>query len=962
MRAEASAAEQSSESERRQANAVDLSSLDEGRRASAEVTILPAARSVTRAAGNVEAVEENRIRGWVRDVDEDSVSERAISVFAGNRRVAQGLADIWRQDLLDADQGDGRHGFSLELDPVLFDGEEHDLVVRFDHRPCELPPFTFRIPPYARSQIDSIEAGVIGGTVQILSSNDAEEMRVEVFADDRPIVGGVCRRVAGRQYAFSLELPADIADDELHVFHCRLSGRATVSEPLATRVASVRTPWKHLSQSSKRSSLGAMSRVAGLRYTAIQRQLRRCAEERFDPRELRHVMNAHDRVVEGFEGRRDFPVLTLPATDSPRVSIIVPVHNKFALTYHCAASLILTAEDIPFEVIVVDDRSTDETLDIADTIENVRVVRNETNLGFLMSCRAGAAAARGQDLLFLNNDTEVTVDWLDAMLDVKRRFAGVGAVGSKLIYPNGRLQEAGGIVWGNGKPWNIGNGGNPEAPEFNYVRQTDYLSGAALLVTREAWDAVDGFTESLAPAYYEDTDIAFKLREAGYRTFYCPGSIVVHFEGMSNGRDTNVGIKRFQEVNAPRFRSRWRHAYRHNGVEGRDLFREMDRDVDFRALVIDYATPRPDHDAGSYAAVQEITLLQELGCKVTFLPNNFAHMGQYTLDLQARGVECINAPFFASPEDFIRQRGKGYDLVYVTRYDVAEQMIPLVRKFTKARIIFNNADLHFLRELRATLAGDGLAIGDAVKTRDRELSVMREVDAVVSYNETEHAVIASHNLRSDNIFRCPWVLRDRRSSVPFRERSGIAFLGGFNHLPNREAVKHFVTDIMPLLRVADPDIRFHVYGSGVTPDIEALGGEDVIIEGFVEELSEVFETCRVFVAPLLSGAGIKGKVLESIAHGVPSVLTPIAAESTGLAHGHSAFIAEDPLAWVESIITLYRDEDVWNAMGAAAHDLVRTRYGFESGLEAMAAVMRHVQLEPAEFRDPLFADPAEFER
>ena len=920
----------------------------------------PASRPAT---GHVDGVANGEIFGWIRDPEGDEGS-RAISVYEGQSLVARGEASTYRADLEQAGIGDGRHAFSLALDASLFDGRKHSLVVRFDDRPCALPAASFVVESFARTRIEAIEGNWMRGVLEIARPDDVEGegFPLELLADDRVIATGGCARLPGNTHRFSIELPADIADDELHVFRVRIPDRACVAEPFVERVSSIRTPWVHLRDSGKVGALGAVSRVAGLRYTALQRQLRRFSAGKIDAAALADVQSAHDRLVEGYEGRRSYPTLTLPATERPLASIVIPVHDKFALTYHCIASLILTAGDAPFEVIVVDDLSEDETAEIESIVENVRVVRNATNLGFLRSCRAGASEGRGTHLVFLNNDTEVADGWLDAMFAVTRRFADVGAVGSKLIYPDGRLQEAGGIVWGNGKPWNIGNGKNPEAPEFNYARQADYLSGASLLVSREVWDKVDGFSEELAPAYYEDTDIAFKIREAGYRTFYCPESVVVHFEGMSNGRDTSVGIKRFQNINAPRFRARWRHAYRHNGTEGQALLREMDRNVDFRALVIDNSTPHPDHDAGSYAAVQEMTLLQELGCKVTFLPNNFAHMGRYTLAMQARGIECVHAPFYASPADFIAQRGMDYDLVYITRYDVAEQVIPLIRQHSRAKIIFNNADLHFLRELRATLAGDGSALEGVVQTRDRELSVMRQVDAVLSYNETEHAVIASHNLASDNVFKCPWVLRDRRSDVPFSQREGIAFLGGYNHTPNREAVIWFVESVMPRLRAADSGIRFHVYGSNVPPEIAALACEDVIIEGFVEDLSDVFDRSRVFIAPLLSGAGIKGKVLESIAHGVPSVLTSIAAEATGLTHDHSAFIVDDPESWVESITRLYRDDALWRSMSDAAHALVQTRYGFDDALESMAEVLRHVQLEPAERRAPLFKQPEDYDR
>jgi glycosyltransferase involved in cell wall biosynthesis len=380
----------------------------------------------------------------------------------------------------------------------------------------------------------------------------------------------------------------------------------------------------------------------------------------------------------------------------------------------------------------------------------------------------------------------------------------------------------------------------------------------------------------------------------------------------------------------------------------------MDRNVDFRALVIDYATPKPDQDAGSYAAIQEVTLLQELGCKVTFIPNNFAHMGKHTEALQRRGVECIHAPFYTGINDYLQSCGRNFDLVYITRYDIAEQVIEGIRKHTKAKIVFNNADLHFLRELRAALRSGESSLDGPVRTRDRELSIMRDVDAVLSYNEVEHSVIASHNLTEENVFKCPWVLHDRRSTVPFADRSGVAFLGGYGHPPNIEAVKYFVKEVMPLLRKSQPGIKFHIYGSRVTEDIEALACEDVVVEGFVESLSDVFDTCRVFVAPLLSGAGIKGKVLESIAYGVPTVLSPIAAEATGLAHDHSTFIAESPEQWRTWIDELYTNEKTWKRMAVNSNALVETEYGVEKGLKRMGKVMEYIELDPAEKLAPLF--------
>ena len=905
-------------------------------------------------AGNIEGLVGHRICGWIADSNcQDAVT---FFLYEGNRLITIGEACLVRPDLSDAGYKSGAFGFEIDIPDSLMDGQTHELSLRAADCDHILSRYSLAAPAYARSWIERIDSGTVIGSLSLAQPHEANGFDLELIVDGVIVSESVCEKInRDTEFAFSIALQDNLFDDNRHCFSVRLKGQPTVAEPYFESLPSIHTPWSYLSDSAIGSKLSAIPKVASYRYAALQRHLQPSTGEELDTVELLNVKQAHDVLVTGYDNRSLYPVLRLPKPTNPLVSIVIPVHNNLPLTYHCIASLIVASDRPGFEVIVVDDKSSDETTQIEDFVENIHYVRNEDNLGFLLSSQRGADYASGKYIVFLNNDTEVTSGWLDEMLDVFERFENVGAVGSKLIYPNGKLQEAGGIVWGSGKPWNIGNGQNAEHPMYNYTRQVDYLSGASLMVSRQAWDSVGGFSEELAPAYYEDTDLAFKIREAGYRTFYCPFSTVVHFEGMSNGRDTNAGIKRFQSVNAPKFRAKWRHAYKHNGSEGQNLSLHMDRNVDFRALVIDHSTPRPDQDAGSYAATQEISLLQELGCKITFIPNNLAHMGKHTESLQKRGVECIHSPFYPSVADFLQARGKDYDLVYVIRYDIAEQIIELVKQHSAAKIVFNNCDLHFLREIRAALASGESSLEAPIRTRERELQVMRDVDAVLSFNEIEHSVIASHNLKEENVFKCPWVLQDRRSTVPFKQRSGIAFLGGFGHPPNQEAVKYFVSEVMPLLRVSQPDINFHIYGSRITDDILDLACEDVIVEGYVDSLSDVFDTCRVFVAPLISGAGIKGKVLESIAHGIPSVLSPIAAEATGLAHGHSAFIADSPAKWCESIVDLYNDEDTWKRLAKNAHSLVFTEYSRSKGIDRMRDVLTYIELDPALRYQPLFS-------
>jgi GT2 family glycosyltransferase len=229
----------------------------------------------------------------------------------------------------------------------------------------------------------------------------------------------------------------------------------------------------------------------------------------------------------------------------PRVSIIIPVHNQLEFTYRCLMSIAAHPSRASIEVIVCDDASYDETPAILSTVSGIRCIRNVTNQGFLHSCNRAAAEARGQYLLFLNNDTEVQEGWLDHMLALFDADERTGLVGAKLLFPNGRLQEAGGAIW-------------RDATGYNYVREVDYCSGACILIETALFRQLGGFDDHYAPAYYEDTDLAFRVRQAGKKVLYQPLAVVVHHEGVSHGTDTGCGIKAYQVANKTKFRERWR--------------------------------------------------------------------------------------------------------------------------------------------------------------------------------------------------------------------------------------------------------------------------------------------------------------------------------------------------------------------------------------------------------------------
>lgn len=642
-------------------------------------------------------------------------------------------------------------------------------------------------------------------------------------------------------------------------------------------------------------------------------------------------------TVEGGYDQVKLRPLAFPQVDQPDVSIVIPAHNKVEVTYLALCSLLIAPNEASFEVIVVDDASSDETAELETIVSGITVIHNAQPQRFIRACNAGAEQARGDYIVLLNNDVEVTSGWLDELMATFQRFDNVGLAGSKLLYPDGKLQDAGGIIWGSGNPWNYGNRQNANDPRFCYARQADYLSGAALMVPAKIWKDVRGLSNYLEPMYFEDTDFAFKVREAGYTTWFVPSSVIYHYEGMTSGTDVSSGFKRYQEVNRPKFKRRWANDYARFGREGQNPDLEKDRGIIGRVLFVDYTTPRPDQDAGSYAALQEIRLVQSLGYKVTFMPTNMAHLGAYTEELQKLGVEMIYAPFYMSIQEYLARHAAEFDAFYITRFYVARDVLQQIRELApQAKVLFNNADLHFLREIRAARAeGDEQRLEDARQTRSEEVEVIRQVDIVLSYNEMEHAVIEAYTEGAAKVLRAPWVVQIPDQVPGIEGRSGLSFLGSFRHHPNQEGALWFASEIMPRLSFQNPDLSLSIYGSRMTDAIKALKSDRIDPVGFVADVADAFDPHRIFVAPLRSGAGIKGKVLEALSRGIPSVLSPVAAEGIGLRDGQECFIARTSDDWLSAIQRLQTDDALWQRMSETARAYMAANYSFEHGRSAM---------------------------
>lgn len=578
--------------------------------------------------------------------------------------------------------------------------------------------------------------------------------------------------------------------------------------------------------------------------------------------------------------------LDFPAAVNPRVSIIIPVYNEYRMTVYCLQSLLDNTSDVTYEVIIADDASTDLTGSIAERIGGVQVIRAEENQGFVNNCRNGASYARGDFILFLNNDTAFTTGWLSQLVAALDADPQAGIVGPMLLFGNGRLQEAGGIIWDDASGWNFGRMDDPAMPEYNYLKETDYVSGACLLIRRGLWEELGGFDQRFVPAYYEDTDLCFSTRAAGYKVLYQPTARVYHFEGMSHGTDLSSGVKKHQVVNQGKFLDKWASTLRADHFPNAErVFLAKDRSRDRRTvLVIDHYVPSYDKDAGSRSTWLYLQLMVEMGYNVKFIGANFFPHQPYTKALQAIGIEVLVGEKMArSFPSWLRENAASIETVYVHRPHIAEQfLLPLSQMNPRPKLIYFGHDLHFLRVQReSAITGDRKLSALSDDWKRRELAVFEGFDKVYYPSQVEVDVIAEVAPKTDVSAIPLYVLDDcEQCSYIWKDRRDILFVAGFNHTPNVDGLCWFVDEVLPLVTQVFPDIKLHVVGANAPTAVTDVASDQVIIHGYLsdEELAQQYRQARMVAVPLRYGAGVKGKVLEALQHGLPLVTTPIGAE------------------------------------------------------------------------------------
>jgi GT2 family glycosyltransferase len=626
-------------------------------------------------------------------------------------------------------------------------------------------------------------------------------------------------------------------------------------------------------------------------------------------------------------------------------TVIIPVYNQVKYTLASLISLYESRPKTSFEVIIADDCSTDQTFKLLNSIDgNINVIRTKGNLGFLRNCNHAAKKANGDILVFLNNDMVVFPGWLDELVDTIQENESYGMVGSKLLNLNGTLQEAGGIFWNDGSAWNYGRNQDPQMPEFNYKKEVDYCSGASICLRKKVWDSMEGFDEIYTPAYYEESDLAFRLRSQGLKTIYQPFSVGVHLEGISCGTDLTKGIKSSQIVNSEKFVKRWDSVLQTEHYKNAEnVFIARDRSAcKPHMLFVDHYVPQPDKDAGSKQTYTYLELFLEMGYQITFWPDNQYWCSEYALPLQRMGIEIINGRSnWMNFSDWIKSNGEYIDIAFLSRPHIAIKYFESIKRESATKIIYYGHDLHQERgRLQVKIEVDNTKV-----LAELEDEVVREElcwinSNLVMYPSQSECDFVNGKFPNQKTAVLPlycisdYQFESEITKSSYEEREGLIFVGGFIHPPNKDGIIWFCKKIFPLITKDIKDLKLTIIGSNPTSEILELNSNSVVVRGWVsdEELHSYYNKSRIAVAPLRFGAGVKGKVVESLLKGVPMVTTEIGIQGIDdMCNG--IICASNEEEYAAEIIDLYKNRGKWCAQREKGVQLLKRNFSKTKVLE-----------------------------
>lgn len=566
---------------------------------------------------------------------------------------------------------------------------------------------------------------------------------------------------------------------------------------------------------------------------------------------------------------------------------------------------------------------------------------NPNGMSFAAACNEAVAMARGAFLVLLGDVHLDTCEGLDRAIDLFDRRATCGAVGGAVLRSDGRLAQAGCIMASDGSGCSWGEGDLPGAPAYQYDREVDYCTGP-LVVRTTQFQQAGGFDTRYAGLDHAMADLIFRLRDVGLRTWYCP-TFRAGLSGVALTEGT-AGEPSVNEGDATTFRKTWRPVLESRHYRpGEGAFRAREHAMHRRVvLVMDHTLPQPDRDAGSKALLQTMRELSRMGLLVKFWPDDQVYDAGFAAVLEREGIEVVVQPGSHSAfENFISRADVTFDFALLCRPNFAAPYLSILRRLSGARILFFGHDLHALRMWAQSLVtGHADDVAEARKMFECERALWRAADAVI-YPSDEEADIAGAHVGRGKVHVVPLYVLDDDGVPPPRgpvDPDKLVFVAFFGHPPNEDAAQWLVESIWPLVKARLPAMQLHLVGSMPTARVRALASANVHVTGAVSaaELDRYYREAAVAITPMRFGGGVKLKVVEAMARGVPLVTTPVGAQGLSGLSGR-VMVAEEAAAMADAVVALATDHARATAMTASARAYVLEAY---SGARMQRALWR----------------------
>ena len=636
--------------------------------------------------------------------------------------------------------------------------------------------------------------------------------------------------------------------------------------------------------------------------------------------------------------------LDFTATVPPVLSVILVVFNKFELTMRALASLRQNFAGA-IELIVVDNASVDDTRRLSAFVQGVRIIRTASNLGFLRGANLGLAAVNAPVLLYMNNDIELGFGAVAAALRRLESAAAIAAVGARIMRSNGKLQEAGSILWNDGTALGYMRDASPLAPEANFMRDVDFCSAVFLLCRTEIVRGLGGFDEAYAPAYYEDADLCVRMIGAGYRVVYDPAVTLTHLEfGSAGTAEASMALmRRGRRI----FRNRHAGFLRGQYAPGlRNLAAARGRGVKKRVLFIEDTVPLRRLGSGFGRSQDVVRAMVAAGYGVDVFPMNGAPYDVMSLYGELpETVEVLADRTAADLPAFLEERRGLYDAIWVARTHNLERLLPVLADSRldskKTRLVLDTEAVASPRAAqRARLRGE---VFDETAALAAECAVARQAGAVLAVNAQEAALLRKGNVRNVS------VLGTARAAAPlpagFAARRGLLFVGAVHQAgsPNHDALRFYAAQILPALvrEVGEPPV-LHVVGH-TAPGIgfgEFSGLKYMQMHGELDDVTPLYEAARLFIAPARFAAGTPYKIYEAASYGLPCVAASLLVAQLGWGSDEiMAAPADDPVAFARAIARLYRDEALWLGLREAALKRIAAAHRVEDFNATVARVL-----------------------